>query len=149
MKEMFIQFIALGTLLASMALAWWHLRMRRLHEQADFTPKQHDFYRRQFRRRIQVSAMLGLLGILLGIETWVERPLILAVVGLAMLILLLWIMLLACVDAFASRMHFDQIRSDYIVEQAKLEAQARRLRAVGGNGKPHGEPIAREESEDT
>jgi len=139
--------VAAVILLSAGALAWWHLRVRRTHRRVDLPAAQYDFYRRQFRRRIQVSAMLGLLAVMLAAESWLETLLIQVLVWAGMLLLLLWIMLLALVDAVATRMHFDRLRSDYMVEQAKLEAEARRLRGVGGNGKPRDKPVGRKDKD--
>lgn len=133
--------VAVGILASAGALAWWHLRVRRTHRRTEMPTAQYEFYRRQFRRRIQVSTMLGLLAVLLAIETWVELPAVQLAAGGSMLLILLWIMLLALVDALATRFHYDRLRNDYIVERAKLEAQARRLGAAGGNGKPRGKAM--------
>jgi len=130
--------VAVVIVLSAAALAWWHLGVRWSHRRTDLTPAQHEFYRRQFRRRIQVSAMLGFLGVLLATDSWLQQPMVHVVVWAGMLIVLLWIILLALVDAMATRLHFDRLRSDYMVERATLEAEARRLRSVGGNGKPRG-----------
>lgn len=136
MQAWITQLVALAILLAAGALAYWHLRIRRVHRESDLTPAQRDFYHRQFRRRIQVSAMLGILAVMLAAESWLTQPLAYVLIGLGMLLLLLWIMLLAVMDAVATRFHFERLRGDYLVERAKLEAEARRLRAAGGNGKP-------------
>ena len=133
-----IRAVAALVLLSAVVLAWWHLRERRRHRRTELPPEQYDYYRRQFRRRIQVCMMLGLLAVLMAIESWVNHPLGATAVGIGMLLLLFWIMLLALVDALATRMHFNRLKNDYMVEQAKLEAEARRLRGAGGNGKPRG-----------
>jgi len=138
-----VRIVAAMIFLAAGALAWWHLRVRRAHHQADHPPAQYDYVRRQFRRRIQISMMIGTLAVLLAVETWVRPPMVQILVGVGMLVLTLWIMLLALLDAVAARMHFGRLRNDYVVERAKLEAEARRLRGAGGNGKPRGEPIGR------
>jgi len=135
--------VALAILVSAAVLAWWHLRVRRGHRRSELPEVQYNFYRRQFRRRIQVSAMLGLLAVMLAVESWLTQPLIEVLVGAGMLLLLLWIMLLALVDALATRIHYDRLRGDHLVERAKLEAEVRRLRGVGGNGKPRGETSRR------
>jgi hypothetical protein len=139
--------VAAGILASAVALTLWHLRVRRSHHRADMPAAQYEFYRQQFRRRIQVSTMLGLLGLMLAVETWVERPQIQVLVGVSMLFMLLWIMLLAVIDALATRMHYARVRNDFIVERAKLEAEARRLGGVGGNGKPRDECNGRKDKD--
>jgi len=133
--------VAAVIILASVGLMWWHLRVRREYRQTELPPKEYDFHRRQFRRRIQTSAMLGILGILIAASSIVEPPMVKVLFYVAMLGLTLWIVLLALADAFSSRMHFDRLRNDCLVERARLEIEARRLRAAAGNGKARGEPI--------
>jgi len=88
--------------------------------------------------------MLGVLGVLLAIGSFVELPMVGVLLYVGMLVLVLWILLLALADAVASRAHFSRLRSDYMIERAKLEVEARRLRSAGGNGRSRGEPIGRE-----
>ena len=49
--------------------------------------------------------------------------------------MVLWVALLALVDMWATKHHFGRLRHRCLVEQAKLEAEARRIRSVRGNGK--------------
>jgi hypothetical protein len=132
--------VAAAILAAAVTLSFWHLHVRRGHRRADLTPGQYDFYRRQFRRRIQISAMLGLLAVTLAGSSWPLPRLVEVLLLLVMLLLVAWIVLLALVDALASRLHFDRLRNEYVIEQAKLEVKARQLRSVGGNGRSRGEP---------
>ncbi|MBN1588882.1 MAG: hypothetical protein JW888_05150 [Pirellulales bacterium] len=145
MEQWITRLVAGIILLSAIGMSWWHLRVRRGHRRQDLSPAQYDHYRRQFRRRIQISAMLGILALTLAVESLIDaQPMIEILLGAGMLLLVLWIVLLALVDALASRAHFGRLRSDYIVEQAKLQAEAHRLRgtsSLNGNGRSRGGPL--------
>jgi hypothetical protein len=53
----------------------------------------------------------------------------------AVLLLVLWMALLAVADMVATKFHFTRLKTDYMVEQAKLRAQMRKIQGVEGNGK--------------
>lgn len=108
-----------------------------------------DFYRRQFRRRMQTSAMLALLAAALPAGHWIvlkgtERPQSdwpkwgIVFWGVVVLILI-WVGVLALVDLWASRYFFGRLRQRNWLERTRLEGQLRRMQA-GGNGKPPGTP---------
>ena len=73
MEQWITRLVAGVILLAAMGLSWWHLRVRRGHRRRELPPAQYDYYRRQFRRRIQVSTMLGILAVVLGLAGLVAR----------------------------------------------------------------------------
>ena len=60
-----------------------------------------------------------------------------AVVGL-----LLWMALLAIVDAWATQFHYSRLRDRFTIEQVRLKAELRRLKAAGGNGHANGSALA-------
>ncbi|MEX0728527.1 MAG: hypothetical protein WEB58_20020 [Planctomycetaceae bacterium] len=71
---------------------------------------EHQFHVRQYRRRMQTSGMLVLIGVLIiggdAIVDWNAPNRALALSWVALLLLLsLWVMLLALGDWFSSRMH--------------------------------------------
>ncbi|NLE36433.1 MAG: hypothetical protein GX621_00245 [Pirellulaceae bacterium] len=142
MELLVTNLVAAAVILASVGLMWWHLRVRQRHRREELSPTDYDFHRRQFRRRIQTSAMLGILGILIAASSMVEPPMVKVLFYVGMLGLTLWIVLLAMADAVVSRVHYARLRNDCVVERARLEIEARRLRA-GGNGKARGEPTER------
>ena len=138
MELLVTNIVAAAIVLASVGLMWWHLRVRQGYRRAELPPAQYEFHRRQFRRRIQTSAMLGILGLMIAASSLAEAPMVKVLFYVAMLGLTMWIGLLALADAFSSRIHFDRLQSDYLIERAKLEIEARRLRGAG-NGKASGE----------
>jgi len=54
--------------------------------------------------------------------------------GVALLVL--WVIVLALADIFATRMHIARLKRQRIVEEAKLRAELARASAPKGNGKP-------------
>jgi hypothetical protein len=127
-------------LLTALGLMYWHLRSWRGAQSADLAENELDFYRRQFRRRIQSSAMLAILAVLIFIgellPLWISSRLFLIVYWAAALLLVLWVALLAVADFWATKYHYGQLREKCLIEQAKLHAEIRRVRSVRGNGKP-------------
>ena len=110
------------------------------HDWPIYLVDEIDFYRRQFRRRIQTSAMLGILavGLFVGelLTRWISSQLFFIIYWAAMLLLVIWVALLAAVDIWATKYHFGQLRHKCLIEQAKLHAEIRRIQAIRGNGKP-------------
>ena len=74
---------ALVLCVSSAALVAWHIRAWKQLQHAEIGPRQRDFRRRQYRRRMQTSALLGVLGvaILIGqlLMIWVTSRLFLAI----------------------------------------------------------------------
>ena len=112
----------------------------RVQEAGDDRERRH--YRLQFRRRIQVSALLILLGVMIPIGDWLmvqrRNPLWIAIFWIAVLTLALWIMLLAVVDWLSTRMYVRATRATLAAlarKQRALEAEAERLRSRGSNGR--------------
>jgi hypothetical protein len=99
-------------------------------------------YRLQFRRRIQVSALLILLGVMIPIGDWLmvqrQNAMVITIFWLVVLTLALWIMLLAAIDWLSTRMYVRATRATLAGlarKQRELEAEAERLRGRSSNGK--------------
>jgi hypothetical protein len=150
--------LAMGVALILLG-AWlirWHRAAWRQHRvqeagQAEACQNMGDgrerrYYRLQFRRRIQISTLLILLGILIPLGDWlmVQRrnppgnALGITILWMTVLALALWIMLLAALDWLSTRMHVRATRaalSGLARKQRELEAEAERLRGRGSNGR--------------
>jgi hypothetical protein len=126
----------LFVLASAVGLTVWHICAWRWSQRQDLTPKERSFRWRQFRRRIQTSAMLAVLAAVLFIESWVTSPVFKLALGVGMLVLVCWLAALAVTDFVATRHHLARLRDGYLVEQVKLEVEAKRLRSLHGNGKP-------------
>ncbi len=139
-----------GFLVACAAgLIGWHLRSWRAAQRATLDAPERDYHRRQFRRRMQTSVMLALVGASLPVGQWImERARVLGPdtiwprVGVffwgGVLLLLAWVGVLALGDMWATKFYYGRLRDRYRIEQTKLEAELRRLQRNRGNGKSNG-----------
>ena len=129
-------------LLAAAGMIFSHIRVWRDFRQEELGPEEFDYRRRQFRRRMQTSAMLGILGVAIFVgyvlTLWLNSPTFTVVYWIAIILALVWTCLLAMVDIWATKHHFRRLRDHCLVEQAKLRAEIRRMQAFRGNGKGKG-----------
>ncbi len=139
--------VALVLLVSSAGLIAWHVRAWRRLQQGEIEPRERAFRRRQFRRRVQTSAMLGLLGVVIlvgqALMIWVTSRMFLVIYWSGVLLLVLWVVLLALADMAATVFYYSREKSNYLVEQAKLQGELRRVRdqeARARNGKPGATP---------
>ena len=133
---------SLFLLLAAVGLMTWHMKAWRSASRRKQDPRELDFHWRQFRRRMQSSAMLFFLAIVVFVGHWITGPPILVILFWgATLLIDAWLTLLAVADTIITVHHFQALRADCLVEQAKLKAEAKRLRSLGGNGKAGKKPL--------
>jgi hypothetical protein len=122
--------ISLVLLAASAAWMFRHTRSWREVQQQTLPAEEFEFRYRQFRRRMQTSAMLGILGVVLSAGDLVQsarsNPWIMAIYCMIILTITFWMILLAISDIWATRFHYGRIRQRFLNEQAKLEAEFRR-----------------------
>ncbi len=127
------------SLIAAVVLLVSHVRAWRTYRQQQLDPEDYDYRRRQFRRRMQTSAMLAILAVALLVGyllmLWIRSSLFATVFWIIVMLVTCWVALLAMVDIWATKHHFSRMRDRCLVEQAKLQAEARRIQAVRGNGK--------------
>jgi hypothetical protein len=131
--------IAIGLLVISVVLIATHLRTWRQAKSKDLEERERQFAWRQFRRRMQTSAMIALVAVSIPIGMWLTEN---ADPGVALafwggtLLLVLWIMLLALADAVASKQHFGRDQQLTATEIARLHGEMRKMRPEGQNGEP-------------
>lgn len=119
--------VALSITLFGAGLIRWH-RSQWIRQQQDpaIEPGERLFLSGQYRRRMQASGMLLLLGILLNASNeflipWQKfQPLFFAYVGL-MLALVAWMVLLALADLFATRIMHQAALARLREQQRELE----------------------------
>jgi hypothetical protein len=116
-------------LLASALMIVSHIRAWRRHQREGLEPRELDYRRRQYRRRMQTSGLIGLLAFFLPAgemlvirleSTWIA----LAYLGLTMF-LVLWVCLFAMADVLATKRYFDCLRHANLLEQTRLHALLR------------------------
>ncbi len=119
---------------ASVLLLWIHWRAWRAFRSQEIDEKAIDFRYRQFRRRMQASAMIGLVGVAVVVSLVVTDSMLTAVIWLVVLSLVVWMLLLAFADMVSSYFYYNQIRDQQTAEHASLQAQLDRIRQREGNG---------------
>ena len=149
--------VALVLIAMSVWLVRWHIAGWRLlvERRSQVAPVELDYRARQLRRRLQSSVMLGLvgLGMLAGrlLIVWRAPPWMILLFWAGVMLLVVWLALLALVDIIATGYYFARLREGYQLEQARLQAQVRRMERTRGNGRPEGAgepPESREEEAD-
>ena len=119
---------AVSLLAISAALIFWHLLAWRRADHGGLTDADYRFYRRQFRRRMQASAMLGLVGVFALADLFVQDVVLRAILWCLILMIVLWTLVLAGSDWLASRLHFDKLLSASAVEHALLKREIEKFR---------------------
>jgi hypothetical protein len=118
---------ALGVL-----LLFWHRRTW-LAVRANVTEAgELRFHRRRYRRRLQTSGLLVVLGIALEVGQWIaadKHPSIFVFYWCAVAMLAAWMMALALADAIATRLHLDKQLRRQLIERAKLNAELTRMQS--------------------
>jgi hypothetical protein len=129
--------LAAGAMLASHVRTW---RRRRNDPELEEGERQH--YERQFRRRMQASGIVAIIGVMLplgdpseqALIPWRAHPAWLSVYWIIVLGLAMWVMLLAAGDLLATRVHSQVALSRLRQKQRELEREAARLRGRPSNG---------------
>jgi hypothetical protein len=138
--------VALVLCAASGGLMAWHVRVWRRLRDSGLDAAGREFHRRQYRRRMQTSGMLGLLGVAIflgqALMLWLTSALAILLYWLGVVGLVVWMILLALADMAATSVYYSQEKSSSIVEQARLQGELRRAKneeALRRNGKPGSE----------
>lgn len=100
-------------------------------------PHDREHYYARYRRRMQTSGMLAVLGILIPVWDWLmERRMVMAatIAGFLVLALLGWVFLMAFGDMAATRTHSQAAMSKVRQKQRELERQLAELKGRGHDG---------------
>lgn len=121
------------------ALLWFHVRSWKSSQLQGFDPVELAFRQRQFRRRMQTSSMLLLLGAAILAGYWLPREwpnvFVFVFYWCGVSLWTLWIILLALGDALLSRLH---LRGDFRqrqIDHARARAELHRTTSSKRNGK--------------
>lgn len=128
--------------LGGFLIRWHHAAWSAQRSDATLDDREKLHYRAQFRRRIQIAAMVILVGIILPLLDWLierrqSRELI-TIIVLAVLLIALWIMVLAMIDWLSMRVHNRATQSAIAAlarKRRELEAEVERLRQQRSNGR--------------
>ena len=129
-------------LIVSAVMAYFHHRVWlakrtaiddcKTDDRAADVESQLEFADRRYRRRMQVSAMLGIVALAMFASRWIDpwrrdAPWIYMAYWLVIVILVLWVTLLAMADYVATRHFLAKSHQDQIIEDARLRAETRRM----------------------
>ena len=123
-------FPALVTLVG---IAWLlsHVRAWKAVRESERDAEEREFQRRRYRRRLQTSSLVVLLGIATFLGQLIprkEHPNIFVYFWFGVVLLVLWVLGLALWDFVATRGRVLQMRQDQRIESARLEAEIRRAK---------------------
>lgn len=113
---------------ASLILLAMHVKTWREADHGGLAERDYEFYRRQYRRRMQTSGMLGIIGLLLLGHFWIRDTMMLALYWSGVLGLLIWTVLLALADWGASRLHYGPLVTDQQREHLLLQREIEKFR---------------------
>lgn len=131
------------------SLMAWHRAVRDRHSDENTgNDRERRHFRLQFRRRVQVSALLILLGFMIPGGDWLieaqrknpnrSAAAWITAYWLAVLLCALWVIALAILDWFSTRMHVRATRSALAGldrKRRELQAELDRLRNEQSNGR--------------
>ncbi len=115
---------------------WWQQSAWRTQQASELSACETDFYRLRHRRRLQVSGLLGVIAFGIVVGVFLVNPLVVGFWWCGVLLLLLWVMLLAMIDAMHSHSFFQRDRTKQLAEQAALQRELleRARRSEGETG---------------
>jgi hypothetical protein len=126
--------VAVGISLFGGGLMKWHRDVwARQQQDTSFEPGERVFFHGQYRRRMQASAMLLILGLLLNASNeflipWQKFPLFFFLYVVLMLGLIAWMVLLAMGDFFATRLIHQAALARLHEQQRQLEHTVGQMR---------------------
>jgi hypothetical protein len=100
---------------------------RAAQQDGSLSDRERRFAQAQYRRRTQASAIIGVLGAAIGMEPLVPlRPWPMALYVASLAGACVCIMLLAALDAWATRQHYARLRDEQLAAQLKLARELKR-----------------------
>ena len=123
-------------LATSLGLMWLHWRTWRTLRDLPLSEEDTEFSWRQFRRRMQTSAMIGIVGLAIFAGLWVQPTLWIVFYWLGVILLVGWVGLLAVADIVSTRLHYSRLHRQQLAEQSGLRNKLRHLQRSETNGSP-------------
>src|SRR5262249_32807751 len=122
--------IPLALLALACSLVMGHVRAWRVVQREEPDEADLAYSYRQFRRRVQTSALLGLLAIGLCVGQLIpaqRHPTFYMLFWFGMLLLLAWMVLLALGDLVLGRQHVAKLKLERRIAEAQLNAELDRI----------------------
>jgi hypothetical protein len=128
--------IIFGTVLIvlSVGLMISHAMARRSQTMSALDDEERTYLARRFRRRMQASALIGVVGVAVLGGLWVDRPPGEALYWCGVFLLVIWILILAGADAASTQSFFREMQSRRAAEHVALHKEIERYRRHEGNG---------------
>lgn len=123
-----------------LCLMRWHVSSWRAQKHdLNLADEQRDHYYRRYRRRMQASGLIALLGVLLPVGVALpvlkQAPGLWSVYWVGVLLLSLWVILLGIGDFFSTVSHSRTALTEIRARQRALERQLSELRGRQSNGR--------------
>jgi predicted TIM-barrel fold metal-dependent hydrolase len=110
---------------------------RRAQADDTLTPPERRFALSQYRRRMQASGIIGVLGVAVGCEPLIPHEALWFVLYLASILgACLAIVVLAAIDAWSTRQHLARLSSEHLAAQVKLAREMREAHAAEDLAEP-------------
>jgi len=116
----------------SLVLLAIHWAAWRKSDHGGLSDREQQFARRQFRRRTQISGMLGAIGLLMLTTQWVEEKTMSLALWLAVLCAVAWLILMALIDWWATRTFYGRDEVLNTVQMEMLKQEIRRFQEEQG-----------------
>jgi hypothetical protein len=116
----------------SLVLLAIHWAAWRKSDHGGLSDREQQFARRQFRRRTQISGMLGAIGLLMLTTQWVEEKTMSLALWLAVLCAVAWLILMALIDWWATRAFYGRDEVLNTVQMEMLKQEIRRFQEEQG-----------------
>jgi hypothetical protein len=126
-------------LLLSAGLIISHLIAQRSYNTAEMEADERSYRGSQFRRRMQASALIGVVGVAVLGGLWIDGPPGEALYWCGVLLVVIWICLLAGADAASTQSFFRDVQKRRAAEHAALQPELDRYRRHVGNGRRENE----------
>ena len=85
--------------------------------------REVEFARRQYRRRLQASGLIGAVAVAIAVSGWIEHPPLVLFYWIGVVLIVVWILLLGLADWVSSYAHFQRIHKRQLAEHAALQAE--------------------------
>ena len=99
---------------------------REARDSATLSQRDKEFAKSMYRRRMQASGTIGVLGAAIGVWPIIEgerQPWALALYTGLLLAACSWIMVLAMLDLWATRRHYRRVRMEQLAKQLQLTVE--------------------------
>ncbi len=125
-------------MLVAVVLVVRHMSFWRSLDQLILEPEEIEFFRQQFRRRMQASVLIGIIGLTISFIDWITSPNLFTVFVFTWLLMIAWIVWLALVEMFRSRSFLRNLAVQQRIKRAQLEAEIEKLKQMQRTGEENG-----------